>query len=157
MDKKNMLVQWNGEDGYCWKAELGIVDKAPCVLELGYEAHGFYNVLARNLVPQFKVITSERTKNNPQRSKGLAPGEVLGYQWDTYSDDPMSRRDKVKEAVDQWDTSHISQEKDGNRISVYFDGLTLGQFQGGCRFNFFEGSNLIRIEAVAATEEDGVA
>ena len=46
MDKKNMLVQWNGEDGYCWKAELGIVDKAPCVLELGYEAHGFYNVLA---------------------------------------------------------------------------------------------------------------
>ena len=32
MDKKNMLVQWNGEDGYCWKAELGIVDKAPCVL-----------------------------------------------------------------------------------------------------------------------------
>lgn len=157
MDKKNMLVQWNGEDGYCWKAELGIVDKAPCVLELGYEAYGFYNVLARNLVPQFKVITSERTKNNPQRSKGLAPGEVLGYQWDTYSDDPMSRRDKVKEAVDQWDTSHISQEKDGNRISVYFDGLTLGQFQGGCRFNFFEGSNLIRIEAVAATEEDGVA
>jgi hypothetical protein len=155
MDKKTVL--WKGEDGLSWRAELGIKDAKPCIFELCYESNGKWISLAENLTPQFKVITGKRTKINPQREKLLAPGEEPGYQWDTYSDDPMSRTAEVKEAKDKWNTSSMSYSEDGNVKTVTFDGLTLGQFTGGLAVNFFEGSNLIRIEAVASTEEDGVA
>jgi len=109
------------------------------------------------LRPQFRVVTAKRTKKNPQRMKELAPGEELGYQWDTYSDDPMSHKENVRQADAQWNTTKMSVKNDGNHTTVSFDGLTLGQFSGGVDFNFFNGTNLIRMEAVASTEEDGVA
>lgn len=87
MSQNTLKIQWTGEDGFHWTAVMGIKDASPCIVELGYERSGFYSTLAKDLIPQFKVITSERTRNNPQRTKGLAPGEILGYQWDTYSDD----------------------------------------------------------------------
>lgn len=151
------LVTWTGEDGYLWHARMGIANSKPCIEELRYERAGETVVFGRMLTPQFKVVTSKRTKNNPQRLKGLAPGEELGYQWDTYSDDPMSHKEWVKEAKDTWNTTKLEVSRDNCVTSVTYDGLTLGQFTGGCRFNFFEGSNLIRIEAIASTEEDGVA
>ena len=109
------------------------------------------------LKPQFRVVTSKRTTHNPQREKPIGADEKPDYQWDTYSDDPFSRKDCVKESDDSWNTSSMTVTKDNNHITVSFDGLTLGQFTGGCDFNFFDGTNLIRIEAVASTEEDGVA
>ena len=58
MSEKTLTVRWIGEDGYHWQAVMGIKDSAPCILELGYERSGFYSVLANNLIPQVKVITS---------------------------------------------------------------------------------------------------
>ena len=154
---ENKTVLWKGEDGLGWRAELGIHDAAPCIFSLEYEMNGQWVKLAGMLKPQFKVVTSERTKRNPQRLKTLKPGEELDYQWDTYSDDPFSRKDKIKQANQVWDTKEMSVKTEGGHTTVSFDGLTLGQFTGGCDFNFFDGTNLIRIEAVASTEEDGVA
>ncbi len=155
MERKTVI--WTGEDGLRWQAELGIKDAKPCILSLCYESNGDWVMLAEGLTPQFKVITGKRTKINPQREKLLAPGEVPGYQWDTYSDDPMSRTKEVAEAKDKWNTTEMEYSEDGNIKTVTFNGLTLGQFDGGLAVNFFEGSNLIRIEAVASTQEDGVA
>ena len=154
---ENKTVFWKGEDGLSWQAELGIKDAKPCIFSLSYESNGKWVELGSGLTPQFKVITGKRTKINPQREKLLAPGEVPGYQWDTYSDDPMSRTSEVKEAKDKWNTTEMNYSENGNIKTVTFNGLTLGQFSGGLAVNFFEGSNLIRIEAVASTEEDGVA
>lgn len=153
----NQIINWTGEDGRKWQAEMGILNEQPAIRSIGYESNGAWITLATDLVPQFKVITAERTKINPQREKGLAPGEELDYQWDTYSDDPFSRKDKVKQANATFATTKMEVKQDGNHTTVSFDGLTLGQFTGTCEFHFFSGTNLIRIEAVAATEEDGVA
>ncbi len=155
MDKQT--ITWKGEDGKQWYATVGIDNNSPCIFELGYDFGGQLEVLATMLYPQFKAITAKRTKINPQREKALAPGEELDYQWDTYSDDPMSHTENVKEANQQFNTTTMEVASHGNVTTVTFDGLTLGIFKGGCRFNFFNGSNLIRIEAVASTEEDGVA
>lgn len=155
MDKQT--VQWKGEDQKHWYATVGIDGGAPCIFELGYELAGERLALAKMLHPQFKAVTAKRTKINPQREKALAPGEELDYQWDTYSDDPMSHKENVQEANQQFDTTKMDVSTHGNVTTVTFDGLTLGIFHGGCRFNFFNGSNLIRIEAVASTDEDGVA
>ena len=155
MDKQ--MITWKGEDGLSWRAELGIHDAAPCIFSLEYEKNGSWTRLAGMLKPQFRVVTSKRTTHNPQREKPIGADEKPDYQWDTYSDDPFSRKDCVKESDDSWNTSSMTVTKDNNHITVSFDGLTLGQFTGGCDFNFFDGTNLIRIEAVASTEEDGVA
>ena len=68
----------------------------------------------------------------------------------------MSRKKEVKEANEKWNTTKMSYSVNGNFQTVAFDGLTLGQFSGGLELHFFEGCNLIRVEALAATEDDGV-
>jgi len=150
------IVTWTGEDRLPWRVELGIDNKVPCIFDLSYKTNGKWVRLAAGLHPEFKVVTGIRTKVNPQREKGLAPGEELGFQWDTYSDDPMSRKNEVKEATDIWDSTEMTCTENGNRKTASFNGLTLGQFSGGLELHFFEGSNLIRVEAVASTQDDGV-
>ena len=78
MDRKT--VNWKGEDGLNWRAELGIRAAKPCIFSLNYESDGKWVELAASLTPQFKVISGKRTKRNPQREKALAPGEEPDYQ-----------------------------------------------------------------------------
>ncbi len=155
MDKQE--IRWTGEDGLLWSACLEITGQAPCITSLGYRKAGQYYQLAGPLGISFKVIASKRTKNNPQRLKQLEEGEELHYQWDTYSDDPMSHKADVHEAKEQWETTQLSIKRDGNVQMAEFDGLIIGAFRGICRCSFYEGSNLIRIEAIASTKEDGTA
>ena len=150
-------ICWKGEDGLNWRAEMGILDQKPAVLSLAYEKNGAWTVLEENLVPEFHVVTSKRTKNNPQRAMALKEGEELDYQWDTYSDDPFGHPQDVKQADEQFASTTLSVRRDGAHTIVTYDGLTLGQFSGGVEFHFFDGTNLIRMEAVASTQENGVA
>ena len=120
MDKQT--VRWKGEDQKQWYATVGIDGKTPCIFELGYELAGERLALAKMLHPQFKAVTAKRTKINPQRAKALAPGEELDYQWDTYSDDPMSHKENVQEANQQFDTTKMDVSTHGNVTTVTFDG-----------------------------------
>ena len=153
---ENKEIFWQGEDGLTWRATLGIDNAIPCIFDLSYKTNGAWVNLAANLHPEFKVITGVRTKINPQREKGLAPGETLDFQWDTYSDDPMSRKKEVEEAKDSWNTTEMTFSQNGGEQIVAFNGLTVGKFSGGFEVHFYNGCNLVRIEAVASTQEDGV-
>jgi hypothetical protein len=44
---------------------------------------------------------------------------------------------------------------DGDRVSVVFNGLALGLFSGDLEFTAYKGSNLLRQEAVAKTDDAG--
>ena len=46
---------------------------------------------------------------------------------------------------------------DGSQLSVRFNGLTLGQFAGDLQFTVYKGSNLLRQEAIASTQQKDVA
>ena len=46
---------------------------------------------------------------------------------------------------------------EGNQLRVTFDGLKLGIFAGDLRFIAYKGTNLLRQEAVAYTQEPSVA
>ena len=106
-DMENQIIYWNGEDGLRWKAQMGIVDQKPCIVELGYEKNNQWFLVGNMLTPQFKVVTGKRTTHNPQREKPVGADEKPDYQWDTYSDDPFSKKD-VKEAVQEWNTTQMS-------------------------------------------------
>jgi len=101
-------ICWKGEDSLNWRAEMGILDQTPAVLSLAYEKNGVWTVLEENLVPEFHVVTSKRTKNNPQRNMALKEGEESGYQWDTYSDDPFSHLQDVKHADEKFLTTSMN-------------------------------------------------
>lgn len=90
------IINWKGEDNLSWRAEIGIDGNIPCIFALSYLSNGKWYDLVSDLHPEFKVITGVRTKINPQREMSLAPGEILDYQWDTYSDDPMSRKSRKR-------------------------------------------------------------
>lgn len=150
-------ITWKGEDGRTWHAQLGIDAGAPCIFSLAYESNGETITLAERLVPQFKVFTAKRTTHNPQRLKAMGADEKVQYRWDTYSDDPFSHKENVGEAVSTFAATQMHTQVDGKHTTVSFDGLTMGQFSGGCEFHFFDGTNLIRMEACASTQEDGVA
>ena len=40
----------------------------------------------------------------------------------------------IKEALDKWNTTDFEATRYGGVTSVFYNGLTLGQFSGGCRF-----------------------
>ena len=69
----------------------------------------------------------------------LKEGEELGYQWDTYSDDPFSHKKDVQEATEKLNTTSMTVTTDGGHTTVAFDGLELGIFRGGVEFHFFAG------------------
>ena len=151
------IISWNGEDGLKWRAKLGIREHKPCIFSLEYQKNNQWVFLARDLIPQFKVITGRRTTFNPQREKPVEAGEKPDYQWDTYSDDPFGKKQGVQEAVPEWNVLTMSVHTEGRHTTVSFDGLSLGFFHGGCEFHFFDGTNLIRMEATVSTWEDGIA
>ena len=46
---------------------------------------------------------------------------------------------------------------DGARIEVTFNGLSMGIFSGSLQFTAYRGTNLLRMDAVASTNEPSVA
>lgn len=155
MDTKT--ISWMGEDGLRWEACMGIDNESPCILELKYEKNGQWLLIGSMLYPKFRVITAKRTTVNPQRVKERTADEKTDYQWDTYSDDPFSHKENVKQSDSCFQSKKMHIVKEENHTTVIFDGLTMGNFSGTCEFHFFDGTNLIRMEACASTQENGVA
>ncbi len=155
--ENQQVINWHGEDGINWRATFGVNEEKPCIFKIEYEKNRNWQILSSNLYPTFRVITAKRTKINPQREKALAEGEELSYQWDTYSDDPFKHKENVKKADGEFHTTQMEVKKDGNHTIVSFNGLSIGNFAGTCEFHIFAGTNLIRMDACATTEEDGVA
>ena len=55
--------------------------------------------------------------------------------------------------------SHLSPSaaSDGARLEVNFPGLSMGIFSGSLQFTVYRGTNLIRMDAIAKTDEPFVA
>src|SRR5262249_56264042 len=54
-------------------------------------------------------------------------------------------------------SSRCQVKTDGARLEVTFPGLTMGIFSGRLQFTVYKGTNLLRQEAIAKTEEPSVA
>ena len=65
--------------------------------------------------------------------------------------------DEIRHMDASFDTSSCSVNTDGARLEVTFPGLSMGIFAGELRFTVYRGASLLRMEAIAKTEEDSVA
>lgn len=92
------------------------------------------------------------SQSAPVARKGTVPpgpnGRVYGLP---------RQPDEVRSANATFRTSSCSVNTDGARLEVNFPGLSMGIFSGSLRFTAYRGSNLLRMEAIAKTDEPSVA
>jgi hypothetical protein len=91
------------------------------------------------------------------------------YKWNVFWDAPLvvpgherlvgpgRTEDEIKRAAVDYKSDRCTVKTDGDRVSVTFNGLTLGMFSGDLQFTVYKGSNLLRQEAVASTQAKDVA
>jgi hypothetical protein len=142
----NNEVAWQGEDGLSWRALVGIEKGVPCIRELVYKGRDGWVKLAGPLYPQFEVSTGPRGVD-------AARGHDYENRWNAYGDSPLANPAKLETATASFAATKWEIAKDGALTVVSFDGLEMGYFKGGLRIIFYEGSNLIRVEAAALNDE----
>jgi hypothetical protein len=91
-------------------------------------------------------------QSEPAARRGTVPpgprGRVYGLP---------RRSEEIRSANATFKTASCSVRTDGSRVEVEFPGLSMGIFAGSLRFTSYQGSNLLRMEAIAKTDEPSVA
>lgn len=168
-------LSWPGENGQQLRAEFTVRNGEPLIEELAArKAGGAWIVLGKNLRPQFEVTTGRRRISITESTilKNLhqdTPENEEEYKWNVFWDAPLvvpgkSHLAGPPRSASEIDRAAVSYKSDtcrvitdGDRVSVSFNGLTLGLFAGDLRFTIYKGSNLLRQEALAKTEAPDVA
>jgi hypothetical protein len=174
-------VQWTGEAGTELRARYAIVNAIPIVRELAVRKQGGqWAILGTDLTPEYQVISGRRRVSNQQldraRSNGVAitkeymDREALYAFWDApmlvpgttpgrgmTNPDLPRKPEEIRRAMSTFKTSTCDVQTDGARIEVNFPGLSMGIFAGSLRFTAYRGTNLLRLEAIAKTDENFVA
>ena len=92
------------------------------------------------------------SQSEPAARRGSVPpgpeGRVYGLP---------RKPEEIRTADAKFQASSCSVTTDGARVEVNFPGLSMGIFSGSLRFTSYRGSNLLRMEAIAKTDEQSVA
>jgi hypothetical protein len=181
MEQDTLLVTWTGAAGTELRARYEIERAQPIVRELAVRKRGGqWAVLGQNLTPEFTVQTGRRRVAFSQLSSLKELGiditpEILEREawfafWDApfvvpgvqQGQNPMNpdlprKPEEIRRAMATFKTSTCEVKTDGGRVEVNFPGLSMGIFAGSARFTVYRGTNLIRLEAIAKTDENMVA
>jgi hypothetical protein len=148
---------------------------------------GPWTVVAADAVFEYRIVEGLRRISNqqlvPLRTLGVElTSEVVDrYKWDVFWDAPLDLReptpannpppiegvahqpglprspDEIRRAEASYDVSTCRVTRAGLEVAVAFPGLTLGSFEGELVVSVHRGTNLVRVEAVAATTLPSVA
>jgi hypothetical protein len=168
-------LAWQGETGAQLRAQFALRDGQPVVQELAArKSDGPWIELGKDLTPQFEVTTGRRRISSVELDvlKKLhqdTPETIEQYKWNVFWDAPLAvpgtqRMSGPPRSANEIARASVSYKSDtcrvkteGARVSVIFNGLTLGLFAGDLQFTVYKGSNLLRQEALAKTEAPSVA
>lgn len=173
----SVAVSWPGEHGQELRARFGLRAGQPDIEEIAArKPGGVWVVLGKDLTPDFEVTTGKRRMSSTEvsilkKSHEDTPANNEFYKWNVFWDAPLEipgtenkhltdgprTPEEVKRASVTYNSDTCSINSDGDQISVTFNGLTLGIFAGKLRFTVYKGSNLLRQEAMASTEQKDVA
>lgn len=136
---------------------------------------------------EFRIVEGLRRISNQQLAPlrqlnvDLTQSVVDRYKWDVFWDAPLDlstevgggnpppaagvagqpglprSADEIRRGVATFRTAGCALVTDGRRMRVTFDGLTLGSFTGDLVLSVYEGTSLVRVEAVASTTRPSVA
>lgn len=172
---KDVKLSWQGENGQQLRAVFTLRDGAPLIEELAArKAGGAWIELGKDLMPQFEVTTGRRRISITESTilKDLhkdTPENEEEYKWNVFWDAPLvvpghshlagppRSASEIGRAAAIYKSDTCRVMTDGDRVSVSFNGLTLGLFAGDLQFTIYKGSNLLRQEALAKTDAPDVA
>jgi hypothetical protein len=174
MNRGTLELVWQGEAGEQLQAVFSIQDGRPVVQQLAARSGGAWHVLGKDLTPDFQITTGRRRISSTQRNllKKFdidTPAEEDVRKWNTFWDAPLvvpgghdttdlpRKPDEIQRASVSYKSQNCRVTSNGARVSVTFDGLTLGLFSGDLEFTAYKGSNLLRQEAIAKTDRPSVA
>ena len=172
-----VTLTWLGENRNELRAGFGLRDGQPVVQELAArKPGGAWVVLGQNLQPDFEVTTGRRRMSKTEgdildRLHAQTPENQERYKWNVFWDAPLAvpgtdrshligpgrTADEIHRGSVSYKSDACSVKTDGARMTVSFNGLTLGLFAGDLEFTVYKGSNLLRQEAVASTDAKDVA
>jgi hypothetical protein len=175
--RSGVTLTWQGERQQELRAQFALRDGQPVVAELAArKAGGAWVVLGKDLAPQFEVTTGKRRMSKTEldilkRLDKDTPENEERYKWNVFWDAPLAvpgydpshlvgparTADEIKRAAVSYKSDACTVTTDGDRVTVRFNGLSLGLFSGDLQFTAYKGSNLLRQEAVASTQAKDVA
>ena len=185
-DHDLLVVSWAGQGGTELRARYGIEGGQPLVRDLAVRRRGGqWATLGQNLTPEFEVTSGERrvafSQLTPLEQLGVEiTQEVIDRErWYAFWDAPLlvpgvresgsalgSRPinpelprtpGEIRRMDATFNATSCTVKTDGARVEVNFPGLSMGIFEGSLQFTMYRGTNLIRLEAIAKTEENFVA
>jgi hypothetical protein len=175
VSRGSVELTWQGEAGQELRAQFTLRDGQPVVQELAArKSGGQWIVLGKDLTPQFEVTTGRRRISSTEMDILKAqhkdtPENIEQYKWTVFWDAPLvvpgtkrmagpgRTEDEIARAKVSYKSDACTVKTDGDRVSVTFNGLTLGLFAGDLQFTAYKGSNLLRQEALAKTDAPSVA
>ena len=172
-----LQVTWDGARGQQLRAAFAVRDGQPVITELAArKTGGQWETLAHDLTPEFRVVSGVRRFSEqqmaPLRALGIAlTPEVIDREkrnafWDAplmIPGAPKTNLDlprkpgEIRRAAAAYRLSACAVKTDGARLEITYPGLDMGIFSGQLRFTVYRGTNLLRQEAIAKTEQPSVA
>ncbi len=172
-----LTLTWSGERSTELRLVLTVSEGRPRVTEMAVRQEGgSWATLARDVSPEFNVTTGLRRISEqqlrPLRNLGveITPEIIEKEKWVVFWDAPLAvpglagtnpglprNREEIRRATSSFQVTSCSVKTDGARLEVSFDGLSLGIFAGRLQYTVYRGSNLVRQEAIASTNEPSVA
>src|SRR5262245_13733416 len=171
-------VTWAGQNGAEVRARYAIDNGQPVVRDLSVRKKGGqWSSLGQNLTPEYHVVSglrrmsSDHVNSLPAAGIALTPEVVAKNRWYAFHDAPLEvpgdsgtqnpplprKPEEIRRADSTFKVTGCSVKTDGARLEVNFPGLSMGIFAGSLQFTSYRGANLIRMDAIARTEEQFVA
>jgi hypothetical protein len=182
-----LAVSWRGDRDAELRARYAIAAGRPLIRDLAVRrSGGSWITIGENLGAEYHVVTGvrrmTRQQADPLRAAGieLTPEVIAKNRWYAFWDAPLNvpnpappvdgkpqpasrvigpprTASEIRRASASFNTSSCRVATDGAQLMVTFPGLTLGIFSGDLQFTVYRGTNLIRMDAVAKTNEEWVA
>jgi hypothetical protein len=170
-------LTWRGERQNELRAAFAIRGGKPTVQELAVRRNnGKWIVLGQDLTPEFELTSGIRRLSNqqiaPLKELGVAltPEVIEREKWNAFWDSPLMvpgrpgtnldlprKPEEIHKLWATYRTSSCQVKSDGARIEVTFPGVEAGIFAGSLQYTVYRGTNLLRQEVVARTNEPSVA
>ena len=168
-------LAWQGYGDQQLRAQFTVRGGQPTIHELAArKGSGHWIVLGRDLTPEFEVTSGVRRMSEQQAAPlralkiQITPEVIEKEKWNAFWDAPLMvpgtgslelprKPEEIRRAWATYNTRSCAVRTDGARLEVTYPGLAMGIFAGELRFTVYRGTNLLRQEAIAKTEEKSVA
>ncbi len=142
-----LALEWPMQDAERGRARLDFRENRPLVREIGTITAGRFRPILEDADPTAFLLVGER-----RAPGGRPPGMSV---FNVFFDSPADRPFQTYEA--KLTPKHVKATSEGARATIEIGSIAVGSFAGTLRITIHRGTNLLHVETVVHTSEDGRA